>query len=74
MMVEKQQVSTCDTVNVMLSGGKKPYTVTIIGQEAPPIQNVTLGPEDDTLEVVNRSPPGGGMACKCFRLAFAVMW
>lgn len=63
MTFDKIQVPTCDALTISLSGGEKPYTLTILGQEDHVIQNNTMGPNDDRFEFINRNPPGDGFFC-----------
>ncbi|KAL5521126.1 hypothetical protein ACEPAG_9048 [Sanghuangporus baumii] len=53
--VDSSQVATCDDLIVSISGGTKPYTVTVVGDT---VLNYTLGANDDSFDYVNQSAPG----------------
>ena len=63
MTFDKQQFAVCDSLMISISGGTKPYTLTIIGQVTQPMQNVTMGPKDDSYEFVNKNGPMQPLFC-----------
>lgn len=50
-------LATCDTVPLHITGGTKPYTVTIAITDAFAPINATMGPQDDLYEWVNVAAP-----------------
>ncbi|OCB90999.1 hypothetical protein A7U60_g1746 [Sanghuangporus baumii] len=52
--VDSSQVATCDDLIVAISGGTKPYTVTVVGDT---VLNYTLGANDDSFDYVNQIAP-----------------
>ncbi|KAL5504937.1 hypothetical protein ACEPAH_7600 [Sanghuangporus vaninii] len=53
--VDSSQVATCDDLIVSISGGTKPYTVTVVGDT---VLNYTLGANEDSFDYVNQNAPG----------------
>ncbi len=52
------QVNTCDAATANITGGTKPYTVSIMPSNGDIPTNFTLGAEDDLFTYVNRVQPG----------------
>jgi hypothetical protein len=55
-------LSTCQPWSMTISGGVKPYTVTLAALDSPIITNVTMGPVDDLFTYINRANPGTRLA------------
>ncbi|KAL5483477.1 hypothetical protein ACEPAI_8709 [Sanghuangporus weigelae] len=53
--VDSSQDATCDDLIVSMSGGTKPYTVTVVGDT---VLNYTLGENDNSFDYVNQNAPG----------------
>jgi hypothetical protein len=47
-----------------MTGGKKPYTVTVAEANTAFSFNSSMGPNDDTFTWVNNLSPGGQVICK----------
>jgi hypothetical protein len=45
-----------------ISGGVKPYTVTLAALNSPIVTNVTMGTVDDFFTYINRADPGTRLA------------
>ncbi|KAL1942340.1 hypothetical protein VTO73DRAFT_6404 [Trametes versicolor] len=52
-----QNLQTCQPWGLSITGGTKPYNVTLGQLSAPVITNVTMGPEDDVFTYINRASP-----------------
>ncbi|OJT05706.1 hypothetical protein TRAPUB_3474 [Trametes pubescens] len=52
-----QNLQTCQPWGLSITGGTKPYNVTLGQLNAPVITNVTMGPEDDVFTYINRASP-----------------
>ena len=52
-------ITSCQALGMQISGGKKPYTLTLTAVNSPVLTNVSLGAEDDTFTYINRADPGG---------------
>ncbi|KAJ7590717.1 hypothetical protein C8J56DRAFT_933671 [Mycena floridula] len=50
-------LSTCQPWGLRISGGKPPFSLVIISEDAPVVTNVTLGPADDVYTYINRASP-----------------
>ncbi|EJC98247.1 uncharacterized protein FOMMEDRAFT_97153, partial [Fomitiporia mediterranea MF3/22] len=50
-------VDTCEPLGLSMTGGKKPYTVSIAGMNTVLVSNVTLNDGDDVLTWPNRVNP-----------------
>ncbi|KAF8496351.1 hypothetical protein JB92DRAFT_2990455, partial [Gautieria morchelliformis] len=50
-------ITTCEVLPLKMSGGTKPYTVTVAFLGAPVVTNFTLGAAFDTYNWVNRASP-----------------
>ncbi|KAF8496354.1 hypothetical protein JB92DRAFT_2834618 [Gautieria morchelliformis] len=50
-------ITTCEVLPLKMSGGTKPYTVTIASIDYPFVTNFTLGAASDTYNWVNRAQP-----------------
>lgn len=51
-------LQTCQPTGLEVTGGSKPYTVSIAGLNSAVVTNVTMGPNDDLLTYINRASPG----------------
>jgi len=51
-------ISTCQPMGMLISGGKKPYGLTLAALNSPVLTNVTMGPTDDVFTYINRADPG----------------
>ncbi|EJD08454.1 uncharacterized protein FOMMEDRAFT_69934, partial [Fomitiporia mediterranea MF3/22] len=49
------QVATCDDLTLAITGGVKPYTVSVLGLN---FTNFTLGTENDEFKYLNQDTPG----------------
>lgn len=58
------KINTCDSVQLSISGGKKPYLVTVAETNAEAPFNNTMGPKDDTYTWVNNLTPGNQVISK----------
>jgi hypothetical protein len=54
---EPTKLDTCTALPIHITGGQKPYTVTLAAVAAWAAHNITLGRSDDTLEWVNTLAP-----------------
>ncbi|KLO05617.1 hypothetical protein SCHPADRAFT_883672 [Schizopora paradoxa] len=52
-------ITSCQALGMQISGGKKPYTLTLTAVNSPVLTNVSMGAEDDTFTYINRADPGG---------------
>src|SRR5438552_18481716 len=51
-------LTTCQPWGLAISGGAKPYTVTLAALDSPIVTNATLGPADDFFTFIDRANPG----------------
>ncbi|TBU40519.1 hypothetical protein BD309DRAFT_899770 [Dichomitus squalens] len=51
-------INTCDPWGLTVTGGVKPYSISLAAIRAPVVTNVTMGPNDDVLIYVDRADPG----------------
>lgn len=51
-------INTCDPWGLTVTGGVKPYNISLAAIRAPVVTNVTMGPGDDVLVYVDRADPG----------------
>ncbi|KAJ8522407.1 hypothetical protein ONZ45_g994 [Pleurotus djamor] len=49
---------TCDPWGMTITGGIRPYTVTLAALNSPVMTNVTMGANDDRFTYINRADPG----------------
>ncbi|KAH9939680.1 uncharacterized protein BXZ73DRAFT_99296 [Epithele typhae] len=51
-------LTTCDPWGLTITGGQKPYNVSLAAIDSPVITNVTMGPADDVFTFIDRADPG----------------
>ncbi|KAI0808122.1 hypothetical protein C8Q74DRAFT_1363546 [Fomes fomentarius] len=51
-------INTCDSWGLTITGGVKPYNVTLAAVASPVMTNVSMGPEDDFFTFIDRADPG----------------
>ncbi|KAI1789320.1 hypothetical protein LXA43DRAFT_974350 [Ganoderma leucocontextum] len=51
-------ISTCNPWGLTVTGGVKPYTISLAALKSPVITNVTMGAQDDVFTFVDRADPG----------------
>lgn len=51
------KLKSCDPWGISVSGGVKPYKITIVAANSPVATNVTLAPGDDAFTYINRADP-----------------
>ncbi|KAI0754636.1 hypothetical protein C8Q80DRAFT_1140035 [Daedaleopsis nitida] len=51
-------VNTCDPWGLFITGGVKPYNITLATPTSPSMTNVTMGPDDNFYSYINRASPG----------------
>lgn len=51
-------ISTCEPWGLTVTGGVKPYTISLAALRSPVITNVTMGAQDDVFTFVDRADPG----------------
>jgi hypothetical protein len=52
------KIESCDSVQLFISGGTKPYTVSVAESNTVTTQNFSMGPSDNTFTWVNNLSPG----------------
>lgn len=50
-------LNTCDPWNILVGGGKKPYTLYLAALNAPTITIVKMGANDNLYTYINRAEP-----------------
>ncbi|KAK7018094.1 hypothetical protein VNI00_018374 [Paramarasmius palmivorus] len=51
-------IQTCEPWGIRISGGVKPYNLTLLPPSSPALTNITMGPTDDGYVYINRASPG----------------
>ncbi|KAH8827222.1 hypothetical protein DL96DRAFT_1710361 [Flagelloscypha sp. PMI_526] len=52
------KIETCKPWGLRITGGVKPYKVTLLALNSPVTTNITMGPQDDGYVYINRADPG----------------
>jgi len=60
------KINTCDSVTFSISGGRKPYTVTVAETNSEVTNNSTMGAKDDVYTWVNNLSPGNQVIISIF--------
>jgi len=64
--VTSSQIKTCDTVQLSISGGNQPYSVSIAETNAQAPTNVSVGTNNDIYSWVNNLSPGNNVILSVF--------
>ena len=51
-------LNTCDPWGITVTGGQKPYNISLAVVAAPVVTNVTMGADDDVFTFIDRADPG----------------
>ena len=51
-------INTCDPWGLTITGGVKPYSISLAALHSQVVTNVTMGANDDVLVYVDRADPG----------------
>ena len=66
LKINTTSLQTCDALQIDLSGGQKPYDISIVPQGSSMVRNVTLGPEDDRFIFINNITTAQSFIGKCY--------
>ncbi len=51
-------INTCEPWGLKVTGGVKPYQISLAALGSPVVTNVTMGPDDEVFTFIDRADPG----------------